>query len=187
MNAIRPGDKRERLVDAARALFHHQGFGETSLADIARESGVPVGNVYYYFKTKEDIAAAVIAEHSAYLGTIARQAEKLPAPRDRILSMIDSLACNCSAIADSGCPMGSLCIEFGKRDTALREDANLLLLKIVNWVERQFTEMGRNDAHELAVQLVSTVQGSSVLSLAMRDPAIMRGELARLNTMVEAL
>ena len=106
MNAIKPGDKRERLVDAARALFHHQGFGETSLADIARESGVPVGNVYYYFKTKEDIAAAVIAEHSAYLGTIARQAEKLPAPRDRIVSMIDSLACNCSAIADSGCPMG---------------------------------------------------------------------------------
>lgn len=187
MIATRPADKRERLVDAARVLFHHKGFGETSLADIARESGVPVGNVYYYFKTKEDIAAAVIAEHSAYLGTIARQAEKLPAPRDRIISMLDSMACNCGSIADSGCPMGSLCIEFGKRDTALREDANLLLLKIVNWVRRQFEEMGRSDAQELAIQLVSTVQGSSILSLAMRDPEIMCGELARLKRMVEAL
>ena len=187
MNAIKLSDKRERLVDAARSLFHHQGFGETSLADIARESGVPVGNVYYYFKTKEDIAAAVIAEHSADFGIIARQSEKLPAPRDRIANMIDSLTCNCGTIADSGCPIGSLCIEFGKRNTALREDANLLLLKIVNWVERQFVEMGRNDAHELAVQLVSTIQGSSILSWAMRNPGIMRGELARLKTMVEAL
>ncbi len=83
--------------------------------------------------------------------------------------------------------MGSLCIEFGKRDTALREDANLLLLKIVNWVQRQFEEMGRRDAHELAIQLVSTVQGSSILSLAMHDPEIMRGELARLKRMVEVL
>lgn len=187
MGNARPSDKRERLIEAARTLFHHQGFGETSLADIARESGVPVGNVYYYFKTKEDIAAAVIREHADYLGEIARAAEKLPAARDRIIAMLDRLECNCHEIAEFGCPMGSFCIEFGKRDTELREDANRLLLKILNWVERQLTEMGREDAHELAIQAVSGIQGSSILALAMRDPSVMRTEVERLKNMVRAL
>ena len=34
--------KRERLVDAARNLFHAKGFNCTSLADIAEDSGVPL-------------------------------------------------------------------------------------------------------------------------------------------------
>lgn len=187
MAAPRPADKRDRLVEAARVLFHRQGFGETSLANIAQESGVPVGNVYYYFKTKEDIAAAVIAEHSAYLGEIARAAEKLPDARDRLIHILESLECNCRDIADNGCPMGSLCIEFGKRETALREDANRLLLKIMDWMERQLAELGRSDARALAIQLVSTIQGSSILSLAMHDPQIMQGELSRLKSVVRAL
>lgn len=189
MNAVaaRLNDKRERLVEAARTLFHHQGFGETSLADIARESGVPVGNVYYYFKTKEDIAGAVIGQHAEHLASIARKAEQLPDARARILSMLDSMACDCDQIAHSGCPMGSLCVEFAKRDTALREDANRLLLRIMSWVERQFADLGRDDARALAVQTVSTIQGSSVLALAMRDPAIFRQEIERLKALVEAL
>src|SRR5512139_3473443 len=105
MSATRSSDKRERLIDAARGLFHRRGFGETSLADIARESGVPVGNVYYYFKTKEDIAAAVIEQHRQYMAGIASRAESLPSARDRITSMLDSLSCTCHEIADSGCPM----------------------------------------------------------------------------------
>jgi AcrR family transcriptional regulator len=185
--AARANDKRDRLIEAARSLFHRRGFGETSLADIARESGVPVGNLYYYFKTKEDIAGAVIAQHAEHLATIARRAEQLPDARARILSMLDSMACNCEEIAHSGCPMGSLAVEFSKRDTALREDANRLLLRIMGWVERQFAELGRSDAGALAVQTVSTIQGSSVLALAMRDPAIFRQEIARLKALVETL
>jgi len=184
---LKPNDKRERLVEAALALFHRRGFGETSLADIARESGVPVGNVYYYFKTKEDIAAAVIEAHSAYLGSIAHAAEAAPDARARIVHMLGALSCNCDEIAHSGCPMGSLCLEFGKIDTRLRDDANRLLLKTLNWVEKQFHDMGRDDARELAIQLVSTIQGASVLSLAMQDPSIMRLELGRLSRYVSSL
>ena len=42
-------DKRSRLLSAAMGLAYQNGFGATSLADIAREAEVPLGNVYYYF------------------------------------------------------------------------------------------------------------------------------------------
>ena len=56
----RATDKRERLVDAAVTLFHHRGYGQTSLSDIAEQSGVPLGNVYYYFKTKADVLYYIV-------------------------------------------------------------------------------------------------------------------------------
>ncbi len=48
------------LVITATKLAYGRGFRETSLADIAEAARVPVGNVYYYFKTKEELAEAVV-------------------------------------------------------------------------------------------------------------------------------
>src|SRR6202040_3940961 len=53
-------DKRTRLIETATKLAYGRGFRETSLADIAEAARVPVGNVYYYFKTKEELAEAVV-------------------------------------------------------------------------------------------------------------------------------
>src|ERR1700756_2252903 len=60
-------DKRSRLVSAAVGLAYQNGFGATSLADIAREADVPLGNVYYYFKTKDDIGDAIVELRLAQL------------------------------------------------------------------------------------------------------------------------
>jgi AcrR family transcriptional regulator len=53
-------DKRTRLIETAMKLAYRNGFRETSLADIAEAAHVPVGNVYYYFKTKEELGEAVV-------------------------------------------------------------------------------------------------------------------------------
>jgi TetR/AcrR family transcriptional repressor of nem operon len=48
----------------AGALIQRQGIEKTTIADIARAADVPVGNVYYYFKTKDDLIEAAIAGHT---------------------------------------------------------------------------------------------------------------------------
>jgi hypothetical protein len=51
-------DKWRSLVEAASRLFYQQGFEHTSLADIAAAAEVPLGNVYYYFKAREELLRA---------------------------------------------------------------------------------------------------------------------------------
>src|SRR5258708_20700110 len=51
---------RARLIEAASNLAHRRGFGNTRLADIANEAKVPPGNLYYYFKPKEEISEAIV-------------------------------------------------------------------------------------------------------------------------------
>ena len=59
----RAADKRRRLKAAAAQVLHERGVERTTLADIARVAEVPVGNVYYYFKTKDELVQAALSEH----------------------------------------------------------------------------------------------------------------------------
>lgn len=52
--------RRRRVVDAARALFLSEGFGDTSIERIAREAGVSVQTVYAAFGSKPGILGAVV-------------------------------------------------------------------------------------------------------------------------------
>jgi TetR/AcrR family transcriptional regulator len=66
-SANRDGDERIRtrnqrkILKAATLIFSRKGFDGTRIAEIADEAGLPKANVYYYFASKEEIYAAVIA------------------------------------------------------------------------------------------------------------------------------
>lgn len=66
-----PAGKRERLAAGASKLLHHNGVAATSLAEIAQAADVPLGNVYHYFKSKDELIRAVVAEHIEEVDTMA--------------------------------------------------------------------------------------------------------------------
>lgn len=55
---------REQLIDSAAALFESKGFDQTSMNDIARELGLVRSAVYHYFRSKEEILAALVESES---------------------------------------------------------------------------------------------------------------------------
>jgi AcrR family transcriptional regulator len=54
--------KRSAILLAAKRLFAERGFHETSVSDLARETGLPVGSIYTYFENKEAVVQTVIEE-----------------------------------------------------------------------------------------------------------------------------
>jgi len=58
----RPDDRAREIIQAALELFATRGFAATKLDDVARAAGVSKGLPYVYFKSKEDLFKAVIAE-----------------------------------------------------------------------------------------------------------------------------
>ncbi len=52
-------EMRDRIRNVALSLFNKRGFDAVSMASIAREAGCSVGNIYNYFKSKEELAAAI--------------------------------------------------------------------------------------------------------------------------------
>jgi AcrR family transcriptional regulator len=73
--------RRNQILHAARRCFIRQGFHQTSMADIFAEAGLSAGAVYGYFKSKNDLIAAIAAQAiDEVAGTIAPIASEDPVP-----------------------------------------------------------------------------------------------------------
>lgn len=59
--------RREAILQHALALFDRQGFANTSLDDIARETGIKREAIYYYFKNRAEILLCIIRPQSEAL------------------------------------------------------------------------------------------------------------------------
>ena len=46
---LRPGTRRDEILEAAQAVFSELGFDRTTLNDVAERAGVTKGAVYHYF------------------------------------------------------------------------------------------------------------------------------------------
>jgi AcrR family transcriptional regulator len=55
-------DTRQEILSAAKKLFAERGYNAVSVQDIAGVLGISKGNLTYYFKKKEHIIEAIIAE-----------------------------------------------------------------------------------------------------------------------------
>jgi len=53
---------RTALLDAALALFSHQGYRATSVRDIAERAGTSTGSVYHHFRDKETIFQTLLEQ-----------------------------------------------------------------------------------------------------------------------------
>lgn len=181
-------DKRTRLIEAANKLIHQQGFNQTTLADIARESEVPLGNVYYYFKTKEEIGSALIEHRADFYRSLIESWNKLSDPEQRLLALIEMVSGERDTLAQSGCPIGSLCQELHKDGGPLADKSATLMAAMLSWTEQQFRLLGREkESADLALHLVSALQGASLLTHTFRQPNLIARETARLREWINSL
>jgi TetR/AcrR family transcriptional repressor of nem operon len=179
-------DKRAELVSSATRLLHEQGFHRTTLADVAGRADVPLGNVYYYFRTKDALAEAVIRAHEEALR--ARFAQWTGAHRDpkaRLRCFVRAPLDFADSVIQFGCPHGSLCQELEKLgpDAPLSRAAQRLLSLYIDWTEEQFRAQGiaPRGARDLAADLVGAVQGAMLLANTMRSKELLTHQLHRVE------
>lgn len=185
----RKNDKRDRLIEAADELIYQQTFNVTTLADIASKAGVPLGNVYYYFKTKDEILKAVIQKRSGILqAQFAEWEQTFTQAKERLNAFITHHVTVAETTAQFGCTLGSLCQELGKFTGELGTIASELMHRTLVWIETQFKTLGKGEeaAATSAKYLVGSLQGASLLSATFKDPALLKRQTKNLEAWLEA-
>ena len=77
-------EMRSRIQNVALDLFDREGFENVSVEEIAQKAGCSVGNIYHYFKSKDELAiqvtshvdAAYLTLEAAYLADTAHTAKE---------------------------------------------------------------------------------------------------------------
>src|SRR6185369_8501058 len=132
-------------------LLHRQGLMATTLAQVAEAAGVPSGNVYYYFKTKDDLVRAVIDTRAEQARAMLGSFQSRRSPTARLKALAHQWVEMRELIARHGCPFGTLAAELDRREDGLDREAAVPIALILDWAEDQFRQLGRPDARELAI------------------------------------
>jgi AcrR family transcriptional regulator len=181
-------DNRSRLIRAALDASYRYGFAETSIADIAKGAKVPTGNVYYYFKTKDEIGAAIIDQRLSWLRSFLQELDKVDSPKERLCGFVQRKIDDREKLARTGCPVGTLCSELHKQGGPVANRSTVLFAEALSWMEAQFKAIGNDaDPRGLAVHLLSATQGVSVLAHTFHDPGLVDLEAARLKEWIRSL
>lgn len=184
----RPTDKRTRLVENATDCVHARGFNQTTLADVAEQANVPLGNVYYYFRTKHALGEAVVEQRRAQYQAARDAWDELPDPKARLAAFVRMTVDNKKLLVERGCPIGTLCAELHKERGPLADSASELFSEFLEWLTQQFRALGqRKDAQGSAIHLLSALQGATLLSHSFHTAKYIQLEADRLLAWIETL
>jgi len=162
---------RSRIVEAAANLIYAHGVERTSLDDVMAASGVSKSQLYHYFADKDALVLEVIA----------LQAERVLAAQQPHLGALDSLSALKAwrntfvrlnkATQYGGCPLGSLASELVNDSEPARKRLADGFTKWREPIENGLAKMQERgelsalaDPHELALALLSAVEGGLLLS-----------------------
>ncbi|MBF6331691.1 TetR/AcrR family transcriptional regulator [Nocardia transvalensis] len=82
--------RRRQILDAAQECFARKGFHATSMQDVFTASGLSAGAVYRYFKSKDDLIAALAADATVLLRGVMDEVmnrEPLPTPGEVVRAL----------------------------------------------------------------------------------------------------
>jgi AcrR family transcriptional regulator len=181
--------KRQRLVDAAWQLYYERGLARATLMEIAQAAEVPIGNVYYYFPTKDDLTAAVLEAHKQHIVRVTRAwaADAADNPAHGLHIYVQAQADNAEKIALEGCHHSRLAYDLAQ-EPAFRHRAREILDIYLQFAARQIGLMGlTSNAHALAQELIGRVQGGIALASTLRAPSILVAETQRLHHWIDDL
>ncbi len=159
---------RERLVDAAGALFYRDGINATGIDRVIARAGVAKASLYNNFAGKDELVAAYLEQR---LDQVTRLLDELDAaypPSRRVDAFLAHLEHAARRGTVRGCAFANAAIEVSSDSLA-----RTVITRFYDRLERFFTDALGADAREPDVrQLVICYDGAMAIAAAWDDPAV---------------
>lgn len=157
-------ERIEHILNAALQTIAKRGIDSTNIKDIAKEAGLSVGNIYNYFKSKDDIFSEVLLRgQTSYGETIAQMAQMDIDPRVKLLEICQGWLSNGSnwafTIMLQSIRTNQAVNPQIKAAATRRFTENLEPLAAIITQGQQSEVLIQGDPRQLAFYLVSLIQG----------------------------
>jgi AcrR family transcriptional regulator len=173
--------KRTGLIESAAQLFHKRGYADVSLQDIAAAAGMRQGNVYYYFKSKSDLAAAVLMYWRDLAGAAFTTLKAKKDAHLRVAAFLKQSSEMAEVYTEWGCPIAGLSDDLIAALPAKQRDAMPRVYAThLAFLSSAFKDMGLDEAQSRkeSYLLLAGLQGAIHLSHVMSDSSILRDFIA---------
>ena len=192
---------RTRILDAAQQLVLEQGFGGTSVDAVIQSAGTTKGGFFHHFHSKQELARGLleryVAEDMAFLDDLFERAERLSRdPLQQLLLFVglQEEAADQLSGDNPGCLYASFAYERELVDELTRE---AIADACRRWRERtrakldevvaQYPPRLDVDVDTLADEGLALFEGAYVLSRALGEPELLKGQLRHFRNYLELL
>lgn len=183
---------REKILASATTLFIRNGYQATSVDDILAGCGVAKSNFYYHFKSKEDLACAVLDRRFEEYEQMMRSSLSAYnlTPTQRLDKFFYCLMEGQAGLDNTtGCPFGNFAASLSMSEEEQNERFRIRLCQLFRRIEGYMhacllegAARGefRNDIAplDLANHLVATLQGLLMLTKTFQNPTMLREGMA---------
>ena len=182
---------RAHILDAASQLVHLRGFNNTSVEDILKESGIGKGNLYYHFKSKEELGFAILDRSLERLSAdiIEKSFDPGKDPwlciHDFLGSLVDRAR---QQVGSGGCILGNLAVEmsdihegFRQRLTKAFDGLRSRIENSLNQAQTQGTLRSDADVPRLAHFIVAGFEGALMMGKLHKDPDVVAGVIEEIK------
>jgi TetR/AcrR family transcriptional repressor of lmrAB and yxaGH operons len=184
----RPDRSRATLIENAAILFRRQGYAATGLNQILDEAGVKAGSLYHHFpRGKQQLAAAVV---DAAGGDIEQLLRRFLATRRSVADIVDRwidlLVLGLSGDQRDGCPIEPIATESVNASPLVRAASARAFRGWCTAIEERLCSEGwsDNDAKNVALAVISLIEGALILSRIAGDPAALNAAKPAARTLL---
>jgi len=175
---------RERIIQAANALFYNEGIRRVSVDEVAAKAGLTKRTLYYHFRSKDDLVAAYLASRDQPNLALFRKwfTEADGSVAAKVEAIFRNLARSARHPKWKGCGFLRTSAELANLPghPAIKIGA-AHKKKFEDWLRVTFAAEGVADPLQLARQILLLLDGSFAVVLLHRDASYMEtaGEAAR--------
>jgi TetR/AcrR family transcriptional repressor of nem operon len=169
---MRKGEQtRLEIIRKAAPIFNQKGYDGAALSDLMRATGLEKGGIYRHFDSKQELAAEAfdhawkIAMDVRFEGT-----HEIPNTVDRLKQIVRNFRDRRTGVVPGGCPLLNTAVDCDDGNPQLRAKARQALSSWLHRLEAVVEEGKRRgevrsavDSAELAMLIVSTLEGSSMI------------------------
>jgi TetR/AcrR family transcriptional repressor of nem operon len=169
---MRKGEQtRLEIIRKAAPIFNQKGYDGAALSDLMRATGLEKGGIYRHFDSKQELAAEAF-DHAWKLAMDVRfeGTHEIPNTVDRLKQIVRNFRDRRTGVVPGGCPLLNTAVDCDDGNPQLRAKAREALSSWLHRLEAIVEEGKRRgevrsgvDSAELAMLVVSTLEGSSMI------------------------
>jgi AcrR family transcriptional regulator len=156
---------KNHLIACAAKLFWRNGYYATGLSEILKEADLPKGCFYHYFKSKKDIAVAVIEYYEHKVTEVLKKYAANTQWEEFAERTYHFLTAGTGKDSHNGCPFVVIGMEIAVSEPEIAQVYYASLLKIRDIFGQVLKSSGipEKDIEEVAEWMLSVYEGQLIL------------------------
>lgn len=176
-------DIRNEIINKSYLLMLNKGYKGTTIDDILSKVNISKGSLYYYFKSKRDIANIILDE--IIKKEFFTEWHDVHISKNPIKNIIKKINISYNEKGNiyslTGCPLGNLILELSSVDAEFSKKTNSILKMWSSYIKKAISkswELGiinKNfDPEEVADFLVASMEGCILVAKSYHDKKKLR-------------